>query len=78
VGTEFHLVNRMNDRDPDHEVHFLSPTFCQCSTMNRIDPPHLLWALENLVDGHVVNRITVAEEDRHWAKVALERMLDLA
>jgi quinolinate synthase len=78
VGTEFHLVNRMNAQDPDHEVHFLSPTFCQCSTMNRIDPPHLLWALENLVDGHVVNRITVAEEDRHWAKAALERMLDLA
>jgi quinolinate synthase len=77
VGTEFHLVDRLNREDPDHEVHFLSPTYCHCSTMNRIDPPHLLWALENLVEGNVVNRITVLGEDRHWAKVALDRMLDL-
>jgi quinolinate synthase len=77
VGTEFHLVDRLNRDDPDHEVHFLSPTYCHCSTMNRIDPPHLLWALENLVEGNVVNRITVEGEDRHWAKVALDRMLEL-
>jgi len=77
VGTEFHLVDRLNREDPDHEAHFLSPTYCHCSTMNRIDPPHLLWALENLVEGHVVNRITVEGDDRHWARVALERMLGL-
>jgi len=78
VGTEFNLVHRLNEEDPDHEVQFLSPTFCLCSTMNRIDPPHLLWALENLVAGEVVNRIAVGEPDRHWAKTALDRMLALA
>jgi len=78
VGTEFNLVHRLNAEDPDHEVEFLSPTFCLCSTMNRIDPPHLLWALENLAAGEVVNRITVGEPDRHWAKLALDRMLALA
>ncbi|MFQ5509332.1 MAG: quinolinate synthase NadA [Leptospirillia bacterium] len=78
VGTELNLVNRINAESPDHDVHFLSPTFCVCSTMNRIDPPHLLWSLENLVAGHVVNRITVEGDDRKWAKVALQRMLDLA
>jgi quinolinate synthase len=77
VGTEFHLVNRLGHEDPDHDVHFLSPTYCHCSTMNRIDPPHLLWALENLVEGNVVNRITVEGDDRHWARVALDRMLEL-
>jgi len=77
VGTELNLVNRINKEDPDHEVHFLSPTFCVCSTMNRIDPPHLLWSLENLVAGNVVNRITVDGEIRHWAKISLERMLTL-
>ncbi|MBI5138083.1 MAG: quinolinate synthase NadA [Nitrospirae bacterium] len=77
VGTELNLVNRINAESPDHEVHFLSPTFCVCSTMNRIDPPHLLWALENLVDGNVVNRISVIGKTRQWARVALQRMLDL-
>ncbi len=77
VGTELNLVNRINAEDPHHEVHFLSPTFCVCSTMNRIDPPHLLWMLENLRDGNVVNRITVDGPVRRWAKVALQRMLDL-
>ncbi len=77
VGTELNLVNRINAESPDHAVHFLSPTFCVCSTMNRIDPPHLLWALENLVDGNVVNRITVDGDTRRWARVALERMLEM-
>ncbi|MDH4229649.1 MAG: quinolinate synthase NadA [Nitrospirota bacterium] len=78
VGTELNLVNRIaREAAPDHEVHFLSPTYCVCSTMNRIDPPHLLWSLENLVAGAVVNRIRVPQHDREWARVALERMLAL-
>ncbi|MDH5527954.1 MAG: quinolinate synthase NadA [Nitrospirota bacterium] len=75
VGTELNLVQRLNHESPDHEVHFLSPTYCVCSTMGRIDPPHLLWSLENLVAGNVVNRIQVPEHDREWARTALERML---
>ncbi len=78
VGTELNLVNRIDAESPGHDVHFLSPTYCICSTMNRIDPPHLLWSLENLVAGNVVNRIQVTGDDRHWAKVALNRMLELA
>lgn len=78
VGTELNLVNRIGAESPDHEVHFLSPTYCICSTMNRIDPPHLLWSLENLAEGNVVNRIQVTGVDRHWAKKALDRMLKLA
>jgi quinolinate synthase len=78
VGTELHLVNRLKRDNPDKEVYFLSPMVCMCSTMFRIDAPHLLWALENLEAGRVVNQITVSDEDKHWAKVALERMLNLA
>ena len=56
---------------------FLDKTVCYCSTMNRIDLPHLVWALENLVEGRVVNRIQVDPEVAHWARVALDRMLAL-
>lgn len=77
VGTELNLVQRINAEDPHHEVHFLSPTYCVCSTMNRIDPPHLLWTLENLVAGQVVNPIVVEEPDRADAKKALTRMLNV-
>jgi quinolinate synthase len=59
-------------------VHFMSPTVCMCSTMFRIDPQHLAWVLENLVEGHVVNRITVAPEEAAQAKLALERMLQVS
>ena len=55
----------------------LDPLICPCSTMFRIDAPHLCWVLENLVDGHVVNRITVDAETAEWARVALQRMLDI-
>jgi quinolinate synthase len=78
VGTELNLVNRLKQRHQDKKVFFLSPTVCQCSTMYRIDAPHLCWAMENLVQGTVVNRISVPEEDKQWARVALQRMLDLS
>nr|WP_272482322.1 quinolinate synthase NadA [Streptomyces autolyticus] len=79
VGTELNLVRRMANRfaDQGKEIVFLDKTVCFCSTMNRIDLPHLVWALESLVDGKVVNRIQVDEETEHFAKLALERMLML-
>jgi quinolinate synthase len=77
VGTELNLVQRLAMRHPDKQVVFLDKTVCFCSTMNRIDLPHLVWALENLVEGRVVNRIDVDADTEHWAKVALQRMLDL-
>jgi quinolinate synthase len=77
VGTEIHLVNRLCKELTDRTVFSLDPNVCVCTTMFRISPQHLLWALENLVEGRVVNRIRVADETRQWAKVALERMLSL-
>jgi quinolinate synthase len=77
VGTELNLVQRLAARHPDKDVVFLDKTVCYCSTMNRIDLPHLVWALESLVDGHEVNVIEVDAETQAWAKVALQRMLDL-
>ncbi len=78
VGTELNLVNRLKRDNPDKQVYFLSPMVCMCSTMFRIDAPHLLWSLERLLAGSIVNRIIVPDQDRYWAKVALERMLQLA
>ena len=77
VGTEIHLVHRLNRELKDRFVMSLDPNVCVCSTMFRITPQHLLWALENLVAGNVVNRITVDDRTRHWARVALDRMLSL-
>ncbi len=77
VGTELNLVKRLAEEHPDKTVVFLDDTVCFCATMNRIDLPHLVWALENLVDGTVVNRIEVDEDVAHWARVALDRMLAL-
>jgi quinolinate synthase len=77
VGTELNLVKRLTQEHPDKTVVFLDKTVCFCSTMNRIDLPHLVWALENLVDGRVVNRIEVDSDTAHWARVALDRMLAL-
>jgi quinolinate synthase len=78
VGTEVHLVNRLAKRlAPEKKVVSLDPNVCVCTTMFRITPQHLCWALENLVEGRVVNRIRVDEETRRWARVALERMLSL-
>jgi len=77
IGTELNLVQRLADAHPDKHIAFLDRTVCYCSTMNRIDLPHFVWALENLVAGTVVNRITVDAETEKWALVALQRMLDL-
>ena len=77
VGTELNLVSRLAKAHPDKQITFLDRTVCYCSTMNRIDLPHLVWAMESLLEGRVVNRITVDDDTAHWAKVALERMLGL-
>jgi quinolinate synthase len=75
VGTELNLVNRLANRHPDKFVTLLAPDLCMCATMFRISPENLLWSLENLVEGNVVNPIKVDEETTRWAKVALDRML---
>ena len=79
VGTEIHLVNRMANRfaAEGKRVITLDDTGCLCTTMYRISPQHLAWALENLVEGRVVNRIQVRPGVKHWAKVALDRMLEV-
>ncbi|MGV9374944.1 quinolinate synthase NadA [Nonomuraea sp. NPDC003707] len=77
IGTELNLVKRLAQMFPDKSISFLDKTVCYCSTMNRIDLPHLVWALESLVLGEVVNQITVDEDIAHWARTALDRMLAL-
>jgi len=80
VATEFNMVNRLHQQH-QHEgknVHFMSPKMCMCSTMYRIDPQHLAWVLENLVEGHVMNRVRVPEEVADKALIAIERMLEVS
>ncbi|SHL86801.1 quinolinate synthase NadA [Actinacidiphila paucisporea] len=77
IGTELNLVRRLAKAHPDKQIVFLDKTVCFCSTMNRIDLPHLVWALESLADGKTVNRIEVDAETEHFAKLALEQMLAL-
>jgi quinolinate synthase len=77
IGTELNLVRRLAEAHPEQEIAFLDKTVCYCSTMNRIDLPHLVWALESLVAGTVVNRIEVDPDTEREALVALQRMLDL-
>ncbi|MEU0312403.1 quinolinate synthase NadA [Nocardioides sp. NPDC006273] len=77
IGTELNLVKRLAAAHPDKRIVFLDRTVCYCSTMNRIDLPHLVWALESLVEGQVVNRIEVDPDTAHYAELALQRMLDL-
>jgi quinolinate synthase len=77
IGTELNLVRRLALEHPDKDIHFLEDTVCFCSTMNRIDLPHLVWALESLVAGEVPNRIVVDPQTQAEAKVALDRMLAL-
>ena len=77
IGTEIHLVNRLAAETPDKTVVSLDPLVCPCSTMFRIDGPHLAWVLESLVAGDVPNQIVVDPETTQWAKVALQRMLDI-
>ncbi len=75
IGTEVHLVNRLKQQHPEQQIIVLSDCQCLCTTMFRIDPPHLCWVLENLVEGKVVNEIKVDSHTRKWATIALERML---
>jgi quinolinate synthase len=77
LGTELNLVRRLAREHADKQVMFLDKTVCFCSTMNRIDLPHLVWALESLVEGRVPNRIQVEADTAHWARVALDQMLAL-
>ncbi|HEY0307721.1 MAG TPA: quinolinate synthase NadA [Acidobacteriaceae bacterium] len=79
VGTEIHLVNRLTKRFAPlgKKVITLDDAGCLCTTMYRISPQHLAWALENLVEGRVVNRIKVNDDVKHWAKIALDRMLEV-
>ena len=80
VATELNLVNRIHDqfKHEGKNVHFMSPTVCMCSTMFRIDPQHMAWVLENLVDGHVVNQVSVPANVAKQAKLALNRMFDVS
>jgi len=77
VGTELNLVQRLAQNNPDKTVVFLDKTVCFCSTMNRIDLPHLVWAMESLADGNVVNQITVDPRTAEQARSALDQMLAL-
>ncbi|MFG1837829.1 quinolinate synthase NadA [Micromonospora sp. NPDC049175] len=77
LGTELNLVRRLALAHPDKQIMFLDKAVCYCSTMNRIDLPHLVWALEELVAGRVVNQITVDADTAHHARVALDQMLAL-
>ena len=77
VGTELNLVQRLAEQFPEQRVVFLEKNVCYCSTMNRIDLPHLVWALEALVDGRVVNEISVEPATARWARAALDQMLAL-
>ncbi|MDO8631955.1 MAG: quinolinate synthase NadA, partial [Phycisphaerales bacterium] len=78
VGTEVHLVNRLaHEVAPERTVISLDQFGCLCSTMFRVSPNHLLWILEALVEGRVHNRITVPDDQKHWNRVALDRMLSI-
>ena len=77
IGTEVNLVNRLAKRFPDKEIRLLAPDLCMCATMYRIAPQNLVWAMENLAAGNVVNEIKVDDETKHFALVALERMINL-
>jgi quinolinate synthase len=78
IGTEINLVRRLAAEHPDKTIFCLDPVICPCSTMYRIHPAYLAWVLEALVEGRVLNRITVDDETAHYARVALDRMLALA
>ena len=77
IGTELNLVRRLANQHPEQQITFLERNVCFCSTMNRIDLPHLVWSLESLAAGRMVNRIVVDPDVAHWARVALDQMLAL-
>ncbi|MCY7376360.1 MAG: quinolinate synthase NadA [Pyrinomonadaceae bacterium] len=76
IGTELNLVLRLQKQFPDKEIHLLAPDLCMCATMYRIAPPNLAWAMENIAAGNVVNQIKVDDETKHFALIALERMIN--
>jgi len=75
VGTEINLVSRLAKENPDKTVFCLDPVVCPCSTMYRVHPAYLSWTLESLAEGRVVNQVVVPDDQKRWAKVALDRML---
>ena len=77
VGTEINLVSRLAKENPDKTVFCLDPVVCPCSTMYRVHPAYLCWTIESLAEGRVVNQVVVPDEDKRWAKVALDRMLEI-
>jgi quinolinate synthase len=77
IGTEVHMVKRLAATHPDKTIFTLDPLICPCSTMFRIDEPHLIWVLDHLLAGNIVNRIVVDPETAEWARVALQRMLEI-
>jgi quinolinate synthase len=77
VGTEINLVSRLAKENPDKTVFCLDPVVCPCSTMYRVHPAYLCWAVESLADGRVVNQVIVPDDQKRWAKVALDRMLEI-
>jgi quinolinate synthase len=78
VGTEINLVKRLAAEHPGKRITCLDPVICPCSTMYRVHPAYVLWAMERLAQGEVVNRVTVDPETKRWSLVALERMLSVA
>ena len=76
IGTEVNLVSRLSARFTDKEIHLLAPDLCMCATMYRIAPQNLAWVMENLLEGNVVNEISVEPETKHFAGIALERMIN--
>jgi len=77
IGTEVNLVNRLQQRFPDKEIHLLAPDLCMCATMYRIAPQNLAWAMENLLESNVVNEIVVEDETKYFANIALQRMIEM-
>lgn len=77
IGTEVNLVNRLQQRFPDKQIRLLAPDLCMCATMYRIAPQNLAWAMSNLIDGNVVNEIAVDDQTKHFANIALARMISL-
>jgi quinolinate synthase len=78
IGTEVNLVNRLQQEHPEQTIFCLDPVICPCSTMYRIHPHYLLWVLENLVEGRVVNQVSVKPDIKAGARLSLQRMLDIA
>jgi quinolinate synthase len=77
IGTEVNLVNRLQQRFPDKQIELLAPDLCMCATMYRIAPQNLAWAMENVVDGNIVNEIVVDDDTKQLARIALDRMITL-